>query len=349
MAIETWITDFNKYLDAWDGKYIITSPDIDGILSACLLADKFGAKLAGVYTTRYLILFDGCGAKEAKNALWLDHDISEEGIQCMGQHLVDHSELDMLPKRGKNSFNPNNYFRQTWKKSFHGSRMKEGKRDKYPYATIHFLMAGMEIPSPPKFTKHFHLLAHADGSWGTCVDYKVNTMTWKSTMFGNTQLVVNILNEGYVNDDQNFAGHSNLVEDLVSLGVAKRSSRSGPSSLIPSRWQNLQGKQSINYRKNSPPNEWLTKFNGILGYVSKATGWEIEIPSRVTELHRGLVLEVSNRGEIEDGDFDQFMFDENIFSHAITGAGTMRFTKNLSITNVIKSHSSVTIDRTLFD
>ena len=163
MSHDEWIADFNKCLDAWDGKYIITSPDVDGILSACLLADKYGAKLAGIYTTRYLILFDGYGAKEAKNALWLDHDISEEGVQCMGQHLVDHSELDTLSKRGENSFNPNNYYGQTWKKSFHGSGMKVGKRDKYPYATIHFLMAGMGIGCPPKYSKHFHLLAHADG------------------------------------------------------------------------------------------------------------------------------------------------------------------------------------------
>ena len=146
----------------------------------------------------------------------------------MGQHLVDHSELDMLPKRGKNSFNPNNYFRQTWKKSFHGSKMKEGKRDKYPYATIHFLMAGIGIPSPPKFTKHFHLLAHADGSWGTCVDYKVNTMTWKGTMFGNSQEIVNVLNDDYVKQERNFIGHYEMVQDLISLGVAKRSSRPVP-------------------------------------------------------------------------------------------------------------------------
>ncbi len=349
VTIESWIADFNKCLDAWDGKYIITSPDIDGILSACLLGDKFGAKLAGVYTTRYLILFDGCGAKEAKSALWLDHDVSEEGIQCMGQHLVDHSELDLLPKRGKNSFNPNNYFRQTWKKSFHGSNMKVGKRDKYPYATVHFLMAGLGVECPPPYSKHIHLLAHADGSWATCVDYKVNTLTWKDTMFGDSQGLVNVLNSDYVLDDRNFLGHSSVVDDLISLGVAKRSSRSGSSSLIPSRWQNLQGKQSINYRKNSPPNEWLTKFNGILRYVSKTTNWNIEIPSLVTEMHRGLVLEVSNRGEIEDGDFDQFMFDENIFSHAITGAGTMRFTKNLTITDIIESQSKVEIEKTLFE
>ena len=177
MSANDWIGDFNNCLAAWDGKYIITSPDIDGILSACLLGSKFDAKLAGVYTTRYLILFDNATADDAKNALWLDHDVSEEGVQCMGQHLVNHSELDKLPKRGDNSFNPNNYFQQTWKKSFHGSNMRKGKRDKYPYATIHFLMAGLGISDPEKYTTHFHLLAHADGSWATCVDYKVNTLT----------------------------------------------------------------------------------------------------------------------------------------------------------------------------
>lgn len=332
MAANDWIADFNKCLDAWDGKHIITSPDIDGILSACLLAEKYGAKLAGIYTTRYLILFDGFGPKEAKNALWLDHDISEEGIQCMGQHLVDHSELDTLSKRGNNSFNPNNYYGQTWKKSFHGSGMKVGKRDKYPYATIHFLMAGMGVKSPPKYTKHFHLLAHADGSWATCIDYKVNTLTWKDTMFGDTQNLVNVLTDDYTSDDRNFQGHSELVSELIDLGVAKRGSRSGSSSLIPSDWQNFQGKQSISYRKNSPPQEWLAKFNGIVNYVSENTNWRIILPKKVTSMDRGLVLELSNRGELKDGDFDQFMYDENIFSHAITGAGTMRFTKGLQIT-----------------
>ena len=348
MSHDEWIADFNKCLDAWDGKYIITSPDVDGILSACLLADKYGAKLAGIYTTRYLILFDGYGAMEAKNALWLDHDISEEGVQCMGQHLVDHSELDTLSKREENSFNPNNYYGQTWKKSFRAAKLKEGQRDKYPYATIHFLMAGMGIPSPQKYTKHFHLLAHADGSWATCVDYKVNTMAWKKTMFGTSQKLVNVLTEDYVFDDRNFQGHSELVAELIDLGVAKRGSRSGPSSRIPSDWQDFQGKQSISYRKNSPPQEWLTKFNGVLNYVRTNTGWNIEMPGAVTEMHRGLVLELSNRGEIMDGEFDQFMYEEGIFSHAITGAGTMRFTKKLRIGETIESYSRIPIEKTLF-
>ena len=134
-----------------------------------------------------------------------------------------------------------------------------------------------------------------------------------------------------------------MVDELIHLGIAKRSSRSGASSLIPEDWRNIQGKQSISYRKNSDPQEWLEKFNGILNYVSSTTNWGIELPRFVSEMHRGLVLELSNRGEVKDGEFDQFMYDEEIFSHAITGAGTMRFTKRLSIKDKIYSHEKFRI------
>lgn len=335
-----WVKDFRKSLDHWDEEYIVTSPDIDGILSACLLGEKYGAKLAGIYTTRYLILFDNVSATNIKNALWLDHDISHDGIQCMGQHLVDHSELDNLSKREKSSFNPNNYFKQTWKDSFHGSSMKKGKRDKYPYATIHFLMYGLGIKDPDMYTNHFHLLSHADGSWATCIDYEENTRVWWHEMFPSTGLI-QILNSGYTDDHRNLSGHRQMVNDLVDLGIAKRGSRTSPSSLIPTDWKELQGKQSISYRKNLDPQVWLTKFNGILRYVISETDWNINIPQFVTSMYRGLVLEISNRGDIKDGDFDQFLFDEDIFSHAITGAGTMRFTKKITISDAVDSYEEI--------
>ena len=168
-------------------------------------------------------------------------------------------------------------------------------------------------------------------------------------MFGETQEVENVLNDGYVNDRENFLGHSKVIQDLLSLGVEKRSSRSNDSSLIPKEWRILQGNQSIPYKKNKCPQEWLTKFNRVLEYVSRNTNWNIQSPKAVSEMHRGLVLAVTNRGEIEDGDFDQFMFDEEIFSHAITSSGTMRFTKHISIDTQIKSKRKLNIKRSLYD
>ena len=88
MADEDWIPEFNTALNAWNKRFIITSPDVDGLLSAALMCDQFGAKLIGVYTTSHLILFDNFTTEAAKEALWVDHDISHPGIICMGQHLI---------------------------------------------------------------------------------------------------------------------------------------------------------------------------------------------------------------------------------------------------------------------
>ena len=52
--------------------------------------------------------------------------------------------------------------------------------------------------------------------------------------------------------------------------------------------------------------------------------------------------------KFSDGEFDQFMFDEDIFSHAITGAGTMRFTKRISITDTIDSYEEIYKHNSLF-
>ena len=59
MASEDWLPTFNEALDAWDKRFIITSPDVDGLLCAALLSDVFGARLIGIYTTRHLVIFDG--------------------------------------------------------------------------------------------------------------------------------------------------------------------------------------------------------------------------------------------------------------------------------------------------
>ena len=166
-------------------------------------------------------------------------------------------------------------------------------------------------------------------------------------MFGNEQALVNVLNTDYTADEQNLAGHQRIVDQLISLGVSKRTSKTASSSLIPPIGGTSR-KQSISYRKNSDPQEWLGQFNDVLSYISRATQWHIGLPKRVTEMHRGMVLELSNRGEVKDGDFDQFMFDEDIFSHAITGAGTMRFTKRLSIGQEIISGEQIEIQSKYF-
>jgi hypothetical protein len=47
----------------------------------------YPVKIIGIYTTTHLLLLDDHTKEEAKDALWLDHDISQIGVRCVGQHL----------------------------------------------------------------------------------------------------------------------------------------------------------------------------------------------------------------------------------------------------------------------
>ena len=67
-------------IDDWDETHVITSPDIDGILSyLAIRIARPEARLAGIYTTSHVLLFDGLTREEAREAIWLDHDISQPG------------------------------------------------------------------------------------------------------------------------------------------------------------------------------------------------------------------------------------------------------------------------------
>ena len=101
MAVENWIEDFNKCLDAWDGKYIITSPDIDGFLSAAAIChhrrNEFNPpEIIGIYTARHIVLFDDYSLDDAKKAIWLDHDITHNEVLCLGQHLYAYNLVILL-------------------------------------------------------------------------------------------------------------------------------------------------------------------------------------------------------------------------------------------------------------
>tara|TARA_B100000700_G_C14916325_1_gene794857 strand:+ start:103 stop:1065 length:963 start_codon:yes stop_codon:yes gene_type:complete len=319
-----------RVVDDWDGRHVITSPDVDGLLSFLAIKHAFpSTRLAGVYTTSHLLGFDGLTREEAREAIWLDHDISQPGIRCMGQHLVNLNPDDKLPRRHPISFNPNVFYKQAFTNSFHG---KTGRtRDKYPFATCHFLFSALGVPEPERGTMAFHLLAHADGTWGTCQDYKVNTRIWYEEMFDETDLILTDLVLGeYCDNPANLLLHSTLVNQLIEKGISSRRARENTSSAIPLEWQSLQGHQGIGFTKRSDHSKWLSKFNTILSFVSLQMNQEIDLPESIT-MHISGRVETPYPNSIPKGDFDQFMLEEEIFSHAIKSFRMIRYTTDFEI------------------
>ncbi len=321
----SWRDALGAVLADWDGTRLVISPDVDGLLSSALMGTIRGARVVGVYTTTHLLLGDGATRADAREALWLDHDISHPGVRCIGQHLVLHAPGDRLPLRHPVSFNPNYHFGQTYQESFRG--FKGTTRDKYPFGTIHMLMDGLDVSKPNPGSPAASLVAHADGAWATALDYATNCMLWEQLMFSPGSIVAD-LGPPYVASQANLTTHCGLVQDLVARGISSRRAREGVSSSIPSAWVPNQGHQGITYRIGTDPDRYLVKLRAIADYIAATMGWTIYLPQRISDIVSGVVA-TPYPDSIGPGQLDDFMVREAIFSHAIKSRRMLRYTKGI--------------------
>jgi hypothetical protein len=321
-----WENELSRVLNSWAANSIgvVLSPDVDGLLSCAILASKFPVKVIGIYTTSYLVLLDNSTPVDAANALWLDHDISEPGIRCVGQHLVHHRKTNVLPRREKDSFNPNVRKRQSWENSFRG-RSGLGI-DKYPFGTAHFLAHAFEIDPGHSNTELAALLAHADGTWRTVIDYQANADIWHQLMFEGNSFLSNLRNT-WAKSTSHLNAHSKVVENLVSRGVARTPSRAKIASLLPENLRALTGSQSVHFNSRNPQTS-LESLNRVLGYISSQVGTKPRVGLKSTSIITG---KVETPDPLSISNFDDFMMENQIFSHAFTDLKTLRYTKGIML------------------
>lgn len=321
-----WHSDLSKVLDDWaksnKKRHIVISPDVDGLTSAAILNSMYPVKIIGIYTTTHLLLLDDHTKKEAKDALWLDHDISQIGVRCVGQHLVLHQTTDKLPLRDQRSWNPNVWVKQAWTDSFKGVGGK--KRDKYPYGTAHFLWDlahRKETPSPEQVA----ILAHADGTWFALDCYKANGQIWKDLMFESSEWVEKLLN--YRNEHKAHPLHKKFTDQLFKIGYSSKS-RSTKAQLLPAELKPLVGRQSLTIRITSNSTRYLKKITEGLHLIGGHIKSTPEIGSTAQVLMSGK-RELLYPNRIDD--FDQLMIEEQIFSHAFTDFRSLSYTANLHL------------------
>jgi hypothetical protein len=321
-----WREDYRTVVDGWRSKSdgVIISADVDGLVSCSLLALSGTVRVIGAYTTTHLLLFDGARREDAQKALWLDHDISQRGIRCIGQHLVHHQSTNTLPLREPESFNPNVWLNQSWRDSFKGRSGK--KRDKFPFGTCHFVAVAEGVDLGAECSEFAALLAHADGTWRTVVDYQANADIWYEQMFAGDVFLRHLRDEWH-KSAEHLEVHKSVVERLVEAGVARTQSRAKIAALLPDHLRELTGKQSIQY-KSQNPQKYIQSIRNVMDYISTVVGGKVQVGTRITETISGTV-ETPYPDKISD--FDQFMLENKIFSHAFTDLRTLRYTTGISI------------------
>jgi hypothetical protein len=320
-----WHMKLESVLDSWasdTSRKVVISPDVDGLLSACILNSLHPLEIIGIYTTTHLILLDHYTKSDARKALFLDHDVSQPGVKSIGQHLVLHKDSDTLSRRDKGSWNPNIQWTQSWESSFKGLGGK--KKDKYPYGTAHFLwdLRNRLVQPTPEQTA---ILAHADGTWFAVDCYTPNAAIWRDLMFSKSSWVDLLFD--YRNLSYEHKIHKSLVDDLTDLGY-KSQSRSPKANQLSPELKYLTGHQSLNIRAISNQQKYLTQTTQALEYISGIVGSKPSIGASATSIHSGTrKSEYPNRIE----DLETLMVQEKIFSHAFTDLRTISYTTNLDL------------------
>jgi hypothetical protein len=321
-----WHTDLRNVLDEWasgpKSNHVVISPDVDGLTSAAVLNSMYPLKIIGIYTTTHLLMLDDYDQNDAKNALWLDHDVSQIGVRCVGQHLVHHKPTDKLPLRDPRSWNPNVWVRQSWSESFSGVGGK--KRDKYPYGTAHFLW-DLNNRSKKPTPEQTALLAHADGTWFALDCYKANGAIWKDLMFDESKWIDNLLN--YREEHAAHPLHQSLANELNEIGYSSQS-RSPKAQNLPSELKGLTGRQSLTIRITSNPLRYLERIQLGLKLIGGHIKSTPEIGTKANFLMSGK-RELLYPNRIED--FDELMLESRIFSHAFTDLRSLSYTVNLQL------------------
>lgn len=325
MDSANWQESLNDVINDWatqTSKKIIISPDVDGIASACILNSIYEVEIIGIYTSVHLQMLGDYTRDDARNALWLDHDINKEGIRCIGQHLVQHKASDSLPLRDPRSWNPNIWVGQSWEESFRGTGGR--KRDKFPFGTAHFLwdLNHRNVELTPS---QLAVLAHADGTWFAADCYQANASIWRDLMFSDSAWIDKIL--AYRLQTSSHQIHREFCEDLEKIGY-KSQSRSQKAKLLPDELKSLVGRQSLTIRLSSDGNKYLDKIRSGIQLISTYIGSAPLIGTQVgIYINGNRELVYPNRIK----NFDELMVEEKIFSHAFTDFRSLSYTVGLDI------------------
>ena len=317
-----WERSLNECLEHWDETYLVSSPDVDGLLSASILTKACDAQLIGLYTTSHLLLFDQFTPEDALRALWIDQDINHKSIQCIGQHLVMHAGVDRLPTRHPFCFNPNIHYKQTYQESFGGIRSTS--QDKYPFATCHMLLSFFGQDTNSLNNREKALLAHADGTFANIHNYRKNCEIWKEKMFPHSPFFSEVIPD-YSDVINVVREHTSLVEELIQAGIRRGSSQTSrrelPDSLIK-----LTGHQSIPYREGQNIDIFCKKLNAIVNVIGNDTQFGISTVRNIHHSVSGSSDGPISPNQINPGEFDYILKEKQIFSHAFTDRRTLRYT-----------------------
>lgn len=326
-----WITMENQKL--------IISPDSDGFLSSLLLMNYFNAKVVGYYDCKVMLCDETVNPRDC---IFVDLDIFCQDIKSVGHHMVCYNKN----RKPENWYHYDNCIQLNNLREFD---CKHNFQQKYPFATIHFLLSLLETVKTIEIAPEAVIpLLFSDGVCNNLFGYPENCLEWlqwlkaddtdsllydvfyKETPFSTVMKQMN--NFFKARDIYNSTCYYDFNENRI---IEKNRSRSGHHMII-----SLSDGTPVNIIQNANNTydifeQEKTRTLGFIGLMSELMGWRA-LPERWNfsnmKLYRFKKESMSSPIRGNTPRFNQknykTMVESNCFSMAITAGTSIEYTRD---------------------
>lgn len=147
----------------------IVSPDADGLLSGLFMSHYLGWRVRGFYDGKVLVCDE---VVRARDCVFLDMELFRDGVRSAGQHML-------LYNRSNHPQNWNNLDKCFSINNYRGYDANSEFALKYPFGTIHFLLAALDGAVPITLPDSAVApLLFIDGTYHNLFRYTENSLDW---------------------------------------------------------------------------------------------------------------------------------------------------------------------------
>lgn len=280
--------------------------DLDAILSAQYLHDKFGWKIVGLYDLTNIWYDESVDIRQKirnKKIIAIDLDIYHHSIPSLGHHILQMKPSDQL-SGFVNSINPN----------LMRNRTKQNYRWKYPLGTIHFLRWLFE---DQRRNNDFEMLCWlADSTFINAQKYRENVEEWLKKFLDCDYFWKYFLRTGSIEFETYMKGK--ILPALSDINLDNTTAMTESKHLL------IKGYQTRIRNVNNDQPEIVK----LMKYISEISGVNLpNFPAKFEKI-QGKRKNVDLHEVLKNyQNFDDFLVRENIFSYAMTYSNTLNYTK----------------------
>jgi hypothetical protein len=291
---------------------MIIGDDLDSLLSAMLLQERYDWPIAGVYS-KYTRLWHNGTKHDFLQKLYsgrlvaIDLDIHHYAVPSLGHHILSIKSNDDL-LGFTHTLNPN---------LMRGFAIENQFWRKYPLATIHFLVWLFQEKSWLKGNAEY-LLWLADSSYINAQRYTENVFEWCNDFFNFSPFAEKISHL------QTAEFEENMKKNILDILIKNRLCHPLKKSEIGSRHLGLNGFQC----QYDNPNLWCAEIQHLLQLladISKLT--PLQFPTSFQGCITGLRKEISMpEWKGKNIGFEQWLLENDVFSYAFVYKDRLNYT-----------------------